>query len=132
MVWHMHSIFKELIFSRLDRTRKGPFVGKYCVNVNGFEDIALPVIHPNTGEKLLVIDEVGKMELKSQKFEKAVENCIMKTVLLATVPYDLRQPLPLVEKLKNHPKAQIIVVTKENRNQLQDEVLGKIFKLIKS
>ncbi|XP_037818713.1 cancer-related nucleoside-triphosphatase homolog [Lucilia sericata] len=117
--------------ARSDHANKiGPFVGKYQVYVKDFEELALPLLYTSTGRDLLVIDEVGKMELKSKKFEMAVQNCIMKTFLLATVPYELRQPIPLIDKLKNHPKAEIFVVTKGNRNCLQDEIVNKIFKLI--
>ncbi|KNC24423.1 hypothetical protein FF38_14176 [Lucilia cuprina] len=119
--------------ARSDNTKKiGPFVGKYQVYVKDFEELALPLLCSSTERDLLVIDEVGKMELKSRKFEMAVQNCIMKTFILATVPYELRQPLPLIDTLKNHPKAQIIVVTKENRNSLQDEIVNKILQLIKN
>ncbi|XP_065360854.1 cancer-related nucleoside-triphosphatase [Calliphora vicina] len=123
---------KRGILARLDRTGKGPFVGKYCVYVTEFEELALPLLHPGSGHNLLVIDEVGKMELKSKEFEMAVENSIMKNILFATVPYELRQPLPVIDRLKNHPKAQIIVVTKENRNYLKSEIIAKILKLIKA
>lgn len=118
---------------RSNSNGKGPFVGKYCVNVRELENLTLPLLNTNSsGQQLLVVDEVGKMELKSKKFEMAVKNCIMKSVLLATVPYELRQPLPLVDQLKNHPKAKIIVVTKENRNRLLNELVEDILKIIKS
>ncbi|KAM7357137.1 cancer-related nucleoside-triphosphatase isoform 2-T2 [Cochliomyia hominivorax] len=110
------------ILARLDPNGKGPYVGKYCVHVKDFEDLTLPLLSTHSPKPdLLVIDEVGKMELKSKKFEVAVKNCIMKTVILATVPYELRQPLALVDQLKNYPNAQIIVVTRENRNRLKNE-----------
>lgn len=124
---HIH-----LFYCRECKNGIGPFVGKYCVHVKDFERIALPAISLSPGQDLLVIDEVGKMELKSKNFETLVQNCIMKTILLATIPDNLHQRLHLVDKLKTHPNAQIIVVTKRNRNHLQSEIIKLILDMVKS
>lgn len=72
------------------------------------------------------------MELKSKKFESAIYSRLdFETfIILATIPYEMRQPLALVETLKSHPESKIIVVTKENRNRLQSEVVDCILKMI--
>ncbi|XP_073843494.1 cancer-related nucleoside-triphosphatase homolog [Musca autumnalis] len=122
---------KSSKLARTDANIKCPFVGKYAVFVKEFEDLALPLLRQSKTLQLLVMDEIGKMELKSKRFESAVYNCVeVGATIFATVPFEMRQPLPLVEKLKTHPKAKTIVVTKENRNHLQNEIVDILLKMI--
>lgn len=106
-------------------------MGKYFIHLQDFENLTLPVLNPRHNQDLLIIDEIGKMELKSKKFESAIMYWLMKTFLFATIPYELRQPIPLIDKLKSHPKAHIIIVTKENRNRLKSEIVENILKILK-
>lgn len=52
----------------------GPKVGQYSVNVTEFEKIALPSLNKEVlrGASLIIVDEVGKMESFSKKFEARV------------------------------------------------------------
>ena len=52
----------------------GPKVGQYSVNVTEFEKIALRSLNADVlrGATLVVVDEVGKMESFSKKFEARV------------------------------------------------------------
>lgn len=61
------------ILARLsDQRFKSKFrVGKYSVDIKDLEEIAVPILYRNTD--LLIIDELGKMELFSQKFREAVK-----------------------------------------------------------
>ena len=106
-------------------------MGKYLIHLQDFENLTLPVLNPKQNQDLLIVDEIGKMELKSKKFESAIMYWLMKTFLFATIPYELRQAIPLIDKLKSHPKAHIIVVTKENRNRLKSEIVENILKILK-
>ncbi|XP_061391033.1 cancer-related nucleoside-triphosphatase homolog [Musca vetustissima] len=118
--------------ARVDANIKGPYVGKYGVFVKEFEDLALPLLRQVKTLQLLVLDEIGKMELKSKRFESAVYNCLEAGgTILATVPFEMRQPLTLVEKLKKHPHSKTIVVTKDNRNHLQSEIIEYLLNTIK-
>ncbi|XP_005177692.2 cancer-related nucleoside-triphosphatase homolog [Musca domestica] len=122
---------KTAKLARVDANIKGPYVGKYGVFVKDFEDTTLPLLRQSQTLQLLVMDEIGKMELKSKRFECSVYNCLeVGSTILATVPFEMRQPLPLVEKLKTHPKAKTIVVTKENRNNLQKEIIEALLDMI--
>lgn len=80
---------------------------------------------------LLVIDEIGSMELLSQRFQKIIENILAadkKLKVLATVP--LKNSNPLVQQLKDHPRSQVFHVTKSNRDQLLGNVLKATRNLI--
>uniref|UniRef100_A0A131XH92 AAA+ ATPase domain-containing protein n=1 Tax=Hyalomma excavatum TaxID=257692 RepID=A0A131XH92_9ACAR len=107
---------------------KGPFVGKYCVTVQAFESIALDSLK-KTHCDVLVIDEVGKMELFSKPFENQVaelisneSNCILTTVPVSTGTLCL----PLVDQIKSHKCARVLNVNRSNRDRLVNEVLDII------
>ncbi|XP_016999300.2 cancer-related nucleoside-triphosphatase homolog [Drosophila takahashii] len=106
-----------------DKLRR-PKVGKYSVFVQEFEDLALPLLAIQDS-KLLIIDEVGKMELFSKRFELAVSDLLKKTrPLVVSVPE--KSNLPLVEQLKKAPNSKLYTVTKTNRNSLADEITDLI------
>jgi len=52
-------------------------VGKYFVDVDLFENIAIPALETAEIESdIVVIDEIGKMELFSKKFEETVKRIL--------------------------------------------------------
>lgn len=77
---------------------------------------------------LLVIDEIGKMEILSETFTKSIQNLLMSKQnlnILATVP--LKSTHPLIEQLKNHKNSKLYHVTKSNR----DDIYTEIYKTVK-
>lgn len=95
-------------------------VGKYQVDVNSFEQIALPTLQikakpsseVQTGsganseaKQLFIIDEVGKMELFSRDFVEAVKALFHcpSVVVLATIPIARQKSHWLVEELRHRP-----------------------------
>jgi nucleoside-triphosphatase len=53
----------------------GPKIGKYYVNIGDLEEICIPAIkHALDKVDLVVIDEVGPMEMKSAAFQNCVKN----------------------------------------------------------
>uniref|UniRef100_A0A1A9VIS2 AAA+ ATPase domain-containing protein n=1 Tax=Glossina austeni TaxID=7395 RepID=A0A1A9VIS2_GLOAU len=112
---------------------KRPRIGKYSVYIQEFEDFALPVLSSdNQSRQLLVIDEIGKMELISKKFEAAVNFCIEKCIILATIPPKMHHSLLLVQKLEANPKTRLFVVSKDNRNKLQVEIVKTVLNALKN
>ncbi|KAL6960222.1 nucleoside-triphosphate phosphatase [Sarracenia purpurea var. burkii] len=64
-----------------------PTVGRYKVDLASFEPLALPELQVKEGTDLLVIDEIGKMELYSSSFFPAVLKVLESGVpLLASIP----------------------------------------------
>ena len=52
----------------------GPKVGKYGVDVSGFERLALPTLEVDEDDDTIyVLDEIGRMELKSDAFATRVD-----------------------------------------------------------
>jgi nucleoside-triphosphatase len=100
-------------------------VGKYRVNLECIEKIGVTSILDGIKRKqIIIIDEIGKMELFSKKFKDAVikaldSNCpVLGTILFRRHPF--------CDKIKRRKDAQIIEVTKENRNALPEKILHEL------
>uniref|UniRef100_A0A452TKQ6 Nucleoside-triphosphatase, cancer-related n=1 Tax=Ursus maritimus TaxID=29073 RepID=A0A452TKQ6_URSMA len=77
------------------------------------------------GQRVCVIDEIGKMELFSQPFIQAVRQTLSApgTVVLGTIPIPKGKPLALVEEIRHRNDVQVFSVTKENRNHLLPDIV---------
>ena len=109
---------------------RGPKVSKYTVDVNSFEQKALPLIGHSAPEvALIVIDEIGKMELFSHRFKTQVMKLFesASVFLLCTVPL---YSIPFVNSLKSRTDVEVLEVTKENRDSLADSLLDKLARKI--
>nr|XP_055164879.1 cancer-related nucleoside-triphosphatase isoform X2 [Nyctereutes procyonoides] len=89
-------------------------VGQYVVDLTSFELLALPVLRnagssSGPGQRVCVIDEIGKMELFSQPFIQAVRQMLSTpgTVVLGTIPIPKGKPLALVEEIRNRNDVQV-------------------------
>lgn len=90
---------------------EGPKVSKYGVDVEALERI-IPRLEKERRGKILVIDEIGKMELLSAKFKAWVQYLLgQEQKMLATIP--LRTSDPLINDIKR--KFTVWEVTLENR-----------------
>ena len=60
----------------------GPKVGQYGVDVAGFERLALPTLGDDDEDTIYVLDEIGRMELKSDVFAGRVQELLARGVRL--------------------------------------------------
>ncbi len=97
-------------------------VSKYGVDLAGLEQVAVPAIRKAIQEcDVVVIDEIGKMELFSPSFREAVLEAIESgKMVLGTI---MLKPHPWADKIKQHPGVKVVPVTKMNRSQVIDQVL---------
>jgi len=100
-------------------------VGKYGVDVRGFEEAVVPEIEAAiAGGRLVVMDEIGKMELFSERFRDAVRRALDSAApVLGTI---LSGPHPFADEIRKRREVSIIEVTFENRDRLPAE-LSKLF-----
>ncbi|CAH1099674.1 unnamed protein product [Psylliodes chrysocephalus] len=86
-----------------------PMVGQYAVHVNEFEELVLHIFEKP--KKLMIIDEIGKMEMFSKKFQAGVRNVFNNKDIrvIATVPLN-GGPL-LVKQLKERSDCSLITVS---------------------
>ena len=97
-------------------------VGKYRVDVAGFEKSVVPVLDAGrSSTELFVIDEIGKMECYSKKFVAAVHRLFAsEKSVLATVA---RKGAGLISEVKNYPGIQSFNLTHVNREKTIEEIL---------
>ncbi len=92
----------------------GPRVSRYGVDVEALEDVVAK-LEAAGADKIIVVDEIGKMELLSGRFFRWVEGLLSKAVpLVATVP--VRSGHPLVQKIKR--TCPVWEVTSDNRDAI--------------
>ncbi|GAF74235.1 unnamed protein product [marine sediment metagenome] len=102
---------------------KGPFrVGKYGVDVAGFEESVVPILDiEQTEAELFVLDEIGKMECLSEKFVTAVRQLFTSDKsVLATVAL---KGAGLISEVKNYPGTKLFNLTRQNRDKTIAEIL---------
>jgi nucleoside-triphosphatase len=102
--------------------RTGPQVGKYHVNMEDLEKIGATAI-AEAVEKCdaVAVDEIGPMELFSQKFKQAVKQALeSKKLVLAVVHAKAREPL--INEAKQRDDAETFTVTLANRDKLTEEL----------
>ena len=100
-------------------------VGKYRVSLTDLEEIALPEIEEGIEQKkIILIDEIGKMELYSAKFRRILSQALNSDLLfMATIVYT---PHPWAGQIKKRKDVELIEVTPENRDQLGPELVRKL------
>ncbi|MFQ5816012.1 MAG: NTPase, partial [Candidatus Hydrothermarchaeaceae archaeon] len=105
---------------------RGPEVGKYKVNLRDLEDIGAGSIERAIQKGMLVvIDEIGPMELHSRRFIDTVERAFESELdILATIHYRSRHPL--VERLKYMPGVELLVLDQRNRDEVFEGIAGRL------
>ncbi|CAG2053522.1 unnamed protein product, partial [Timema podura] len=83
-------------------------VGQYNVNKDSFESLALPIFSAQEC-RVLVLDEIGRMELFSDDFKQSVKSALNNPlqVILATIPVAKGRPISFVEEIRQHPNAKV-------------------------
>jgi len=106
--------------------RVGPQVGKYRVNLHDLETIGAEAIMEATKKCAVVaIDEIGPMELYSQKFKQAVKQALTsEKLVLAVVHAKARDQL--IEEAKQREDAEIFSVTLATRDSLPIELAKQV------
>jgi nucleoside-triphosphatase len=101
---------------------KSPYkVGKYGVDVAGFEKSVVPILDiEQTDAELFVIDEIGKMECMSERFVAAVHRLFASDKsLLATVA---QKGTGLISEVKDYPGTKLFNLTHQNRDKTITEI----------
>lgn len=102
-------------------------VGKYGVDIAGFEDLVLPFLHSEKTQ-VFVIDEIGKMECFSEKF------CLKMAALL-----DSESPVfgsialkggGFIGQVRSREDFEIVSVTHKNRDSLVPTLARRISEML--
>ena len=102
------------------------------VRVGEFEELALQCLDSEAlrDSPLVVIDEVGKMECFSKRFQARVREVVGEVShhLVVTVPLvrEGREGLALVRELMERGDTEVVTVTKENREHVREQLLARL------
>lgn len=108
-----------------DKSLNSPFkVGSYGVNIKDFETLVIPLLKRAAEEKnkIIIIDEIGKMELFSEKFTDVIKNIVLSRdySIIATIP--IKDIHPLVASIRKLKEGILIEITAENRDRIADYI----------
>ena len=101
-------------------------MGKYGMNIEDIDTIAVPSLIPKGKDEIVVIDEIGKMECFSDLFKKTLiqvldsPNCVIGSIALKGGPF--------IQGIKNRDDVQVSNVTPETRDSLVEKILDSIKK----
>ena len=103
---------------------KGPFrVGRYGVDVEGLNKIGVAAINCAIEEKkIIVIDEIGKMELFSYPFRQAVLAALKSSKkVLGTI---MASHHPFADSIKQRPEVELLKLNRDGREETKIKVQG--------
>lgn len=100
-------------------------LGRYGIDMESFERIALSALEGAIKSgSLIVIDEIGYMELKSRQFRELVVNALdSPSPVLAAI---MRNRFGFADKIKARKDVEVITVRADNRDRLVDEIAARL------
>jgi nucleoside-triphosphatase len=105
--------------------KTGPQVGKYHVNLQDLNSVGVEAVSKAIRKcEVVAIDEIGPMELFSEKFREAIKRAFESGKLVVGVVH-WKAKDKLIEDVKRRGDAEIIGVTYENRNELHQTIIEK-------
>ena len=92
-------------------------VSKYGVDIDALERVGIPALHKAVQQRdLIVVDEIGKMELFSADFRETVARMIDSgTRILGTIMLNSN---PWADAIKRQPQINLVTVTRANYQQV--------------
>jgi nucleoside-triphosphatase len=103
-------------------------VGRYGVDIGGFDAFLDGLRVTDPGLRLVVVDEIGKMECLSGRFRSFIRERLETPMpLLATIAL---RGTPTIERIKARTDVKIITMSTEDREEKFREVLGEVRRLL--
>ena len=98
-------------------------VSKYGVDTDNLDNVGVAALRRAIQEcDIVVIDEIGKMELFSPAFREAVLEALNSgKKLLGTI---MLPSHPWADQIKQDPKVKVLLVSRANHQQVLEELLG--------
>jgi nucleoside-triphosphatase len=106
----------------------GPSIGKYRVNLADLKNIGVnSILNAIDNSDIVVIDEIGPMELFSFEFRNAIKKALnVKKPIIGTIHYRVSDPL--LETIRIREDLEILKVTLNNRGNLHNILVYQIIK----
>lgn len=111
---------KEVVLSHIDFPKLYR-VGKYGVNLDNLERAGVIAIEKAIGDcELIVIDEIGKMEILSAHFRDIVLKAVKSNKhILGTI---MESADPFADRIKKHSSVKLLTVTTANRGLIAQDL----------
>lgn len=105
------------------RIRGGPRIGRYGVDLEALERLGVARIRRAVARgALVVVDEIGPMEVLSAAFRRAVlEALASDSPVLGTIVW---RSTPFTDRIKAMPGVTVLEITRQNREDLVERVLA--------
>ena len=96
-------------------------VSKYGVDIDGLDRVGVSALRRAVQQcDLVVIDEIGKMELFSANFRQTVSQIIGSgKMVLGTI---MLSPHPWADNIKRQPQVNLVTVTRDNHRQVLEKL----------
>ena len=107
-----------------EKIRSKVRVGKYGVNLEDLDRIAVPSMIPSTPGQIIVIDEIGKMECFSALFRETLlqalgsPNKVIGSIALKAGPF--------IQAIKSRSDVELFHVSEDNRDRLTDSLIAML------
>lgn len=105
--------------------RSGHRIAKYGVDITIIDELAVPALYQGIEENcLVVIDEIGPMEILSPRFRQAVLDVLESPVrVLGTI---VRRSISYTDSLKARSNVELINVRMDNREELVQDLIARL------
>ena len=99
-------------------------VGKYGIDLEAIDRIAVPSMIPSKPEQIVIIDEVGKMECFSSLFRETLNQALdSPNTVIGSIAF---KGNPFIERIKKRPDVLLVMVDEKNRDSLADSLSRQI------
>jgi nucleoside-triphosphatase len=101
-----------------------PRVGRYGVDLAALERVALPALGDSGPGGVVVVDELGRMELASAAFRAAVVELLRRDVAVVATVQRARDRF--TDALKRRPDIRVVRVTQATRDALPEQLVDRL------
>lgn len=120
--FHLETFDRQRIILAHTDIQSSYRVGRYGVDVVALDSIVSGVLCPDGDVDLYLIDEIGKMECFSRKFQIAIRQLLDSgKPIIATIAL---KGGGFIQQVKERPNVALLMLTCDNREDMLDPVLG--------
>lgn len=120
--FHLETFDRQRIILAHTDIQSSYRVGRYGVDVMALDSIVSGALWPDGDVDLYLIDEIGKMECFSRKFQIAIRQLLASgKPLIATIAL---KGGGFIQQVKERPNVALLMLTYDNREDMLNPVLG--------
>lgn len=97
-------------------------VGKYFVNIDNINHVIVPCIESAIEQaQLIIIDEIGKMELLSPQFQRSITRALDCTKpVLGTITIS---GIPIIKQIKSRQDVYLVTLKRDNHREVYQLII---------